>query len=100
VTTWTALTIVVVLVLANQIVMRSRALWRRDAVFWANVAVQGGAAVVIAILGLPGAETVPLVRVLLVMLFAMHAAQDVAVRNARLREEREDQDPGRGSPLA
>jgi hypothetical protein len=85
VSTWTALGIVLAILVLNQIVMRVPALWQRPSTFWANLTLQATAAVTAAIVGLPGADAMPAIRWLLAGLFAFHVVQDLSVRSTRLR---------------
>lgn len=83
----TATLFAVVAVLAvNQAVMRVEALSRHPLVFWATWLLDLGMGTAILALGLPGFEDVPPVSWVVGLLFFVHAAQNVAVRQRRLRE--------------
>lgn len=93
---------VVGLLALNQVVARVPSLLRRDAVFFSLLVVLLAAGTLILSQGLPGFEDMPAVSFVVGLMFFLHVAQDLALRNrllARARASAQDAQEARAAAL-
>ena len=91
----TVLFAVVILIALNQALMRLPIMRSQRWFFWLTQFVNLGVAAAVIVLGLPGFEHVPPVRVVIGLLLVMHLAQNLRLRMRWDREAREAEEEQR-----
>lgn len=85
-----AVGVLVVLLAANYVVTRTSFARRYPPVFWAITAADATSAVAILLLGMPGIEGRPLVRVMIALVILLHLSQNFLAKSRWDAEDRED----------
>ena len=75
---------------ANQVLVRSRAARDSDKVFWALTGGDLVLGVLVLVVGLPGFEGMPVASYVVGLLFVMHVAQNLMLRNEWAQAARDE----------
>jgi len=82
--------VLVAIIGANQVIVRSRYARDSDAVFWVLTVGDLFLGVVVLAAGLPGFESTPVVSWVVGLLLVMHVAQNLMLRNEWAQQAREE----------